>query len=107
MDMMFWVGLVAGAVTSLVASIAANIWHDRIIEFLETRKLASTSKRKHNELRDFRRARLLHSGKNSQIAFFVFTAGGMVSCTVIVMTSMVASVLIIFIVPDLFRYFDP
>jgi hypothetical protein len=45
MDLIFWMGLGIGAGLSLLASILANILHNKIVAVLESRKLAAQSSR--------------------------------------------------------------
>jgi uncharacterized membrane protein len=96
MDTTFWVGLVLGAILSLVASIVANIYNERILDKLEHFKLSRHEKRRDKALVEYRRLRHLHRGTRDKQAFTasqitrIMTIYVMVIC-VFVLVSMLTS----------------
>jgi hypothetical protein len=54
MDTTFWVGLVLGAILSLLMSVLVNVYNDRIRDALEGRKRIRLNKRREAELRTYR-----------------------------------------------------
>ncbi len=51
MDSTFWIGLIIGAVLSLAASIIANLYTDRIQQYLSTRRRIRLNGKKASELK--------------------------------------------------------
>jgi hypothetical protein len=69
MNYIFWLGIAVGGIISLLASIAANLFQARIINFLEGRKLDFRERRFKNARRLHRIILKLHSGKRDKYMY--------------------------------------
>jgi hypothetical protein len=69
MDMTFWIGLGIGALLSVLGSIIANVYHDRIISILGNRKLAAQSNRYTKAEKIYNLVRELHSGERDKYIY--------------------------------------
>jgi uncharacterized integral membrane protein len=66
-----WMAFLAGTIASLIASILANLWHDRITGFLESRKLASQSKSLSKAVAFHDPVRALHTGDRDKYLYMM------------------------------------
>ena len=95
MDITFWIGIGIGAVLSLFASIAANLFHSRINGYLEKRKFVSQTKRKHRAFRLHQIIVDIHSGKRDKYLYVLRQSTGIiVSATILI--SALSSALVVF-----------
>jgi hypothetical protein len=69
MNYIFWLGIAIGGIISLLASVAANLFQARIVNFLENRKLDFRERRFKNARRLHRIILRLHSGKNDKYIY--------------------------------------
>jgi hypothetical protein len=94
MDASFWIGAGMSGALSLLASVFANIYHSRIIEFLDNRKIVSHTKRKKNAIKFNSIVVQLHNGERDKYFYMARIVSGIVISFVFATTS-VASCLII------------
>ena len=83
MNSLFWLGLAIGAVLSLVASIAANLMHNRIIAFVDNRKLASQSSRFSKAQKFHKLVTELHNGSRDRYLYFATLSNSLVAAVVL------------------------
>jgi hypothetical protein len=75
MDTTFWVGIVIGAILSLVMSVLANLYNDRIKFAIEGRRRLSLMKKLEDELRTYRLIKDIREGKPE--AYVILTTNQM------------------------------
>ena len=67
----FWTGIAIGAVLSFLASVLANLSHDRVSLLLRTWKSGVSERRRAYELKTFNRLRDIHEGRKDRLGLFV------------------------------------
>jgi hypothetical protein len=70
-DFKDWITIGLGGVVGIATSIFANLWHPKIIGWLDSRKLLSSEKRRSKALVFDKRVRALHSGEEDKVLFFL------------------------------------
>jgi hypothetical protein len=75
MGFSFWVGITIGGVISVLASFAANLFHSRMVDFLDSRKLGFQERRRKSALRLHRVIGSLHSGKRDKYIYMLWLSG--------------------------------
>jgi hypothetical protein len=71
MDNVFWMGLAIGAIFSLIASIIANIFSEKIQNTLETFKLSRHGKNKAKALKEYVTIRRMHLGHEDKYLYLM------------------------------------
>jgi hypothetical protein len=71
LDLVFWIGLGVGAILSLIASIVANIYDDKIQRTLDTFKLARKGKHRSTALKEYLLIRDLQQGVRDKYIHFL------------------------------------
>lgn len=87
MDSTFWAGIAIGTVLSFAASIAANLFHSRIVDVLDRGKIVSHQHLKKKAERFYGLIYQLHQGKRDKYRFMIKLSCGIItaliaSCTV-------------------------
>jgi hypothetical protein len=72
MGFSFWIGIAVGGVVSLLASFAANFFHSRMVNFLDSRKLGFQKRRRKNAHRLHSTIESLHSGKRDKYLYVLW-----------------------------------
>jgi hypothetical protein len=70
--MPFWLGISIGAVLSLIASVIANIYSERIQNILDTFKLSRHGKRRGKSLKEYADLKQLHDGTRDKYLFLMY-----------------------------------
>jgi hypothetical protein len=70
----FWIGLILGAILSFSASVAANLYHEKITRAIEQGKLKFKAKRKQKALEEFELVKNLHRGIADKHFFLISTS---------------------------------
>jgi hypothetical protein len=73
-----WLTLVLGALLGLFGSIIANLIHDRLLNFLETRKISIRAARRSKALREYARYKQLYTGERDKYLFLIRDAATLV-----------------------------
>jgi len=71
MDVTFWVGLLVGGILSLIGSIIANLYNQKINLFLENRRFKLSNRRKTQEIKEFQTITALRNGERDKTLFFL------------------------------------
>src|SRR5689334_13911732 len=93
----FWWGIIIGGVVSLAASICANLLHNRIVEVLGSRKIASQAKRFDEAAHFHDLVGRLHTGKQNKYIYMMRLCVTIVGAFLAAMIAAMAGTLVWFI----------
>lgn len=99
MNTTFWAGIGIGAVLSLFASIAANLFHSRITGYLEKRKFLSHTKRKGRALRIHRIIVDIHDGKRDKYLYMLRQSTGIIVIAVMIFSALGSALVLLALLP--------
>jgi hypothetical protein len=71
MDTIFWVGIAIGGLISLLASIAANLFHSKMVSFLDHRKTGFRERRRKNAFAFHQVVKGLHEGERNKYVYML------------------------------------
>jgi hypothetical protein len=106
-DTTFWVGIGIGAVLSLFASIAANLFHSRINAYLDKRKLVSHEKRKRNALRLHKVIVDLHEGTRDKTFYLLRISTGLIVSALMLISALCSAVVLLGLMPAPATFDEP
>jgi hypothetical protein len=97
MDVVFWIGIGIGALLSLAASIAANLFQPGINNYLGRRKLVSDEKRKSRALEIHKIVTAIHEGKRDRYTYLIrlssaVTMSGIIACMLFISAAVIGAV---------------
>lgn len=101
MDEGIWIGLTIGGVISLLASIAANLLHTKLVAFLDKKKLVSHEKRRKKAMELNSVIRALHTGERNREIYFTRLTIIAFLCFAVAMVAFIGSGIVLAIIISL------
>jgi hypothetical protein len=74
----FWAGVGITAIVGLVTNVLANLYHNKIVAFLDSRKITSHEKRKTKAFALHKIITALHEGRRDRYIYVITVLGGII-----------------------------
>lgn len=78
MDAQFWLGVLITSVIAVIINIVTQLFHPRLLAFLDARRMKKLEKSKDQALRLFNRTKAFHEGTKDRYPFYIMLATGAV-----------------------------